>query len=116
MIDGTFRWPEAKKEDEGESAAAGGKKGASGAPSAAAVQKGSGGVGGGGGVGGTDGDSSGDSISRPPTLRDINLRVTRGEMVGICGVVGCGKTSLLSALLDEIPRLSGRVAIRGTVA
>mmetsp|Transcript_28733 Transcript_28733/g.88069 ORF Transcript_28733/g.88069 Transcript_28733/m.88069 type:complete len:891 (-) Transcript_28733:519-3191(-) len=37
-------------------------------------------------------------------------------MLGVAGPVGCGKSSLLSALINEIPRIGGRVALRGSVA
>ena len=53
---------------------------------------------------------------RPPTLPAVSLRIAQGALVGVSGGVGCGKTSLLLALLDEIPRLHGRVCVRGTVA
>ena len=52
----------------------------------------------------------------PPTLRDISFCLSRGEMLGVAGPVGCGKSSLLSALINEIPRIGGRVALRGSVA
>ena len=38
----------------------------------------------------------------PPTLRAPRFRVQRGQLVGICGEVGCGKSSLLAALLGEL--------------
>jgi len=34
-------------------------------------------------------------------LKNINLRINRGELVAVVGSVGCGKTTLLSALLGE---------------
>jgi ABC-type multidrug transport system fused ATPase/permease subunit len=37
-----------------------------------------------------------------PVLRDIQLIVLRGEILIVVGPVGCGKSSLLSALLGEI--------------
>ncbi|KAJ7560925.1 hypothetical protein O6H91_03G006500 [Diphasiastrum complanatum] len=36
--------------------------------------------------------------------------------VAICGVVGSGKSSLLSSILGEIPRLSGMVKVKGKTA
>ena len=37
-----------------------------------------------------------------PTLRDINLEVPRGQLLGIAGPVGSGKSSLISAILGEV--------------
>ena len=44
------------------------------------------------------------------SLEDLNLVVKQGEKVAVCGAVGAGKTSLLLALLGEIPKLSGSVS------
>lgn len=49
-------------------------------------------------------------------LHNINLRVTAGQLVIIIGEVGCGKSSLLSALLHEMPATAGEVQVRGRVA
>lgn len=46
------------------------------------------------------------------TLKNINLTVKDGEMVAVVGSVGSGKSSLLSALLNELIKTSGRVNIR----
>ena len=51
-----------------------------------------------------------------PTLSGVNLRVKRGELLGVCGQVGAGKTSLLMAIINEIPRVRGRVVVRGSLA
>ncbi|XP_036403959.1 multidrug resistance-associated protein 5 [Megalops cyprinoides] len=56
---------------------------------------------------------------RPPlhkTLHRIDLRVRRGALLGICGGVGSGKSSLLSALLGQMTLLEGSVAINGGFA
>lgn len=44
------------------------------------------------------------------TLTGIDLRVKRGSRVAVCGTVGSGKTSLLSSVLGEIPKLAGTVS------
>ncbi|KAK1262158.1 ABC transporter C family member 9 [Acorus gramineus] len=51
-----------------------------------------------------------------PTLSGIHLNIKRGMKVAICGAVGSGKSSLLSCILGEIPKLSGKVKISGTKA
>ncbi|CAG8721759.1 10889_t:CDS:2, partial [Dentiscutata heterogama] len=57
------------------------------------------------------------SIKSPtPTLSDINFSVKKGELVAIVGKVGAGKSSLLSALLGEMEKISGDVTIRGYTA
>lgn len=45
-----------------------------------------------------------------PTLFDIHLNVKRGMRVAVCGVVGSGKSSFLSCILGEIPKISGEVS------
>ena len=49
-------------------------------------------------------------------LRDLNLRGAPGELVAVVGAVGSGKTSLLRALLGELPLRHGHLALRGSVA
>jgi ABC-type multidrug transport system fused ATPase/permease subunit len=51
-----------------------------------------------------------------PTLTDIELRVKRGMKVAICGMVGSGKSSLLSCILGEMPKLEGTVKVSGSKA
>ncbi len=46
-----------------------------------------------------------------PTLTNINLKVKTGTRVAVCGTVGSGKSSLLSSILGEIPKLAGMVRV-----
>ncbi|TQE05676.1 hypothetical protein C1H46_008695 [Malus baccata] len=48
--------------------------------------------------------------STDPTLRDVNLEVQREQKVAVCGPVGAGKSSLLYAILGEMPKISGTVS------
>jgi cell division transport system ATP-binding protein len=48
-----------------------------------------------------------------PALRDIRLRVTRGEFVFVIGHTGSGKSSLLRLLNREVPAASGQVWLDG---
>ena len=51
-----------------------------------------------------------------PLLSEINLNVQKGNLIAVVGKVGTGKSSLLSAMLGEIHRVSGDVTICGKVA
>ncbi|KAJ8643276.1 hypothetical protein MRB53_005024 [Persea americana] len=51
-----------------------------------------------------------------PTLKGIDLEITMGQKIAICGPVGSGKSSLLYALLGEIPKILGSVEILGSIA
>ncbi|XP_057741994.1 ABC transporter C family member 5-like [Arachis stenosperma] len=55
------------------------------------------------------------SLSRP-TLSGIHMKVEKGMRVAVCGMVGSGKSSFLSCILGEIPKLSGEVKVCGTAA
>ncbi|XP_047290091.1 multidrug resistance-associated protein 1 isoform X6 [Homo sapiens] len=54
--------------------------------------------------------------SDPPTLNGITFSIPEGALVAVVGQVGCGKSSLLSALLAEMDKVEGHVAIKGSVA
>ena len=56
------------------------------------------------------------SITAAAVLRDISLHAARGDLVAVVGPVGCGKSSLLLAILGELRRTSGSQAVRGSVA
>ena len=45
-------------------------------------------------------------------LSSINLQVPDGQLVAVVGQVGCGKSSLMSAFLGEMEKLSGHVNVR----
>ncbi|XP_017407512.2 ABC transporter C family member 8 [Vigna angularis] len=57
-----------------------------------------------------------DHESVSPTLRDVNLEIKWGQKIAICGPVGAGKSSLLYAVLGEIPKISGTVNVFGNIA
>ncbi|XP_069129262.1 ATP-binding cassette sub-family C member 12-like [Argopecten irradians] len=56
------------------------------------------------------------SLTTSLVLRNIDIEIKRGRHIGICGAVGCGKSSLLQALIGRMPLLSGHLAIDGSVA
>lgn len=52
-----------------------------------------------------------------PTLLNVNLDIEVGSLVAVVGGTGEGKTSLILAMLGELPPLADtNVVIRGTVA
>ena len=50
------------------------------------------------------------------TLKDINFKVFSGMKVAVRGTVGSGKSSLLSSILGELPKISGTLKLCGTKA
>lgn len=52
---------------------------------------------------------------RQPILRDLNLRVSPGELAGLIGPNGCGKSTLIKAFSHIINPLSGTILIDGRV-
>ena len=90
---GQFKWP-AVKLDKGDGAKATPAEAAAAAPAAAPPAE----------------------EELPPTLSGIELEIVRGKFVGLAGPVGCGKSSLLCALIGDVPREAGRVVVRGQCA
>ncbi|GAA0154293.1 ATP-binding cassette [Lithospermum erythrorhizon] len=54
--------------------------------------------------------------SHPSTLQNVNLVVRMGQKIAVCGPVGSGKSSILCAILGEIPKTSGTVEVSGSIA
>jgi ATP-binding cassette subfamily C (CFTR/MRP) protein 1 len=54
--------------------------------------------------------------AKKPVLHNIDLEVPPGALVAVVGEVGSGKTSLLHAILGEIPKTSGVVSVKGSIA
>lgn len=52
-------------------------------------------------------------LSSPDRLRDVSLRLRPGEIVGLGGLVGCGRSELLDAIFGLDPRASGAIRING---
>ncbi|XP_074522437.1 ATP-binding cassette sub-family C member 12-like isoform X2 [Halichoeres trimaculatus] len=51
-----------------------------------------------------------------PSLRNISFTLQKGQLLGVCGNVGSGKTSLLCSLLEQMYLLHGSVSLNGSMA
>ncbi|XP_022785081.1 multidrug resistance-associated protein 1-like [Stylophora pistillata] len=56
------------------------------------------------------------STKAAPVLKEVSLQIPSGSLVAIVGQVGCGKSSLLSALLGDTEKVEGIVSVEGSVA
>ena len=52
--------------------------------------------------------------TRPPLLRNINLNLSRGEIISLIGPSGVGKTTLLNIIAGVIPATEGLFRINGS--
>ncbi len=50
---------------------------------------------------------------RKPVIWDVSLDLPAGSLVGVVGPNGAGKSTLLKAVMDLIPRASGRIKVFG---
>ncbi|KAF6375882.1 ATP binding cassette subfamily C member 4 [Rhinolophus ferrumequinum] len=57
-----------------------------------------------------------DKASETPTLQGLSFTVRPGELLAVVGPVGAGKSSLLSAVLRELPPSQGLVSVHGRIA
>ncbi|XP_065758076.1 ATP-binding cassette sub-family C member 4-like isoform X2 [Muntiacus reevesi] len=57
-----------------------------------------------------------DKESRTPTLQGLSFTVRPGELLAVVGPVGAGKSSLLGAVLGELPLSQGKVSVHGRIA
>lgn len=46
-------------------------------------------------------------------LRHFSMRIEQGERVALCGKNGCGKSSVIKAILGEVPLTSGKIELAG---
>jgi ABC-type multidrug transport system fused ATPase/permease subunit len=50
---------------------------------------------------------------RPPVLRDLDLRIAAGEIVGVVGGSGTGKSTLIALLLGLLDPSEGQISVNG---
>ncbi|XP_066435021.1 ATP-binding cassette sub-family C member 5-like isoform X2 [Eleutherodactylus coqui] len=51
-----------------------------------------------------------------PVLHNITFSLRKGRLVGICGSVGCGKSSLILSILGQLTLLEGTMSVTGSIA
>ncbi|MDQ1735788.1 MAG: ribose transport system ATP-binding protein [Pseudonocardiales bacterium] len=54
-----------------------------------------------------------ESVSRAPLVRDVNLVVKRGEVLGIAGIAGAGRTELARIILGADRADKGQISVNG---
>ena len=54
------------------------------------------------------------NLTAPKAFRNINLTVRAGEVVGLAGLLGAGKTELVQAIFGNHKIISGEVLVKGT--
>ncbi|XP_063809426.1 ATP-binding cassette sub-family C member 5-like isoform X1 [Pseudophryne corroboree] len=52
----------------------------------------------------------------PPVLLNISFTLKKGKLVGVCGGVGCGKSSLILSILGQMTLLDGTMSVSGSIA
>jgi ABC-type sugar transport system ATPase subunit len=55
-----------------------------------------------------------ESLSSPGKFADITLEARAGEIVGVAGLVGAGRTEVAEAIFGLDPRATGRVIVEGS--
>ena len=53
---------------------------------------------------------------KTPQLKEINIKIEKGSLTAIVGVVGSGKSSVLQAILGEMDLLAGTIQREGTLS
>lgn len=56
------------------------------------------------------------TLKQTLTLNDLNVQFPKGKLIGVIGPIGAGKSSLLQALLYELPLESGSISINGSLS
>lgn len=53
------------------------------------------------------------NLTAPKAFRDINLYVREGEVIGLAGLLGAGKTELVQAIFGSHKVVSGEILVKG---
>jgi len=55
-------------------------------------------------------------LTAPKAFRDISFRVRAGEVIGLAGLLGAGKTELVHAIFGNHKTVAGKIFIKGKEA
>ena len=55
-------------------------------------------------------------IVQQPILENLNLSMKSGDFLTVVGQVGCGKSSLLMAIMQETVIQKGSLSVKGSIA
>jgi ribose transport system ATP-binding protein len=55
-------------------------------------------------------------LAAPPRVHDVSLTIREGEIVGLAGLVGAGRTSAALAMVGALPAASGTVVLDGRLS
>ncbi|KAK7462637.1 hypothetical protein BaRGS_00038317, partial [Batillaria attramentaria] len=58
----------------------------------------------------------GEHSSEQATLTDISITLQKGQLLGVCGSVGSGKSSLVHAILGRMTQQAGSISVSGSIA
>ena len=53
------------------------------------------------------------NLTVPGVLEDINLDIKRGEILGLAGLVGAGRTEVAEAIMGVRPHTTGEILLNG---
>lgn len=53
---------------------------------------------------------------KQPTLENLVFKCEKGSLIGVVGAVGSGKSSLLQAIIRELPLESGDILVNGSIS
>jgi len=56
------------------------------------------------------------NLNEEPTLKQINMKISKGSLVAVVGQVGSGKSSLFSAILGDMYQTRGTITVSGSLS
>jgi ribose transport system ATP-binding protein len=52
-------------------------------------------------------------VRSPPRVREVSLQVRAGEILGVAGIAGAGRTELLKTIAGALPATGGQISVGG---